>query len=79
MSIDDPMDEFERQYSKEEPQLPDKLAKFVFDSGFNLALPDGGLALEILLKVGDVLFDRASATERFIAMWELIKGEFRHV
>src|ERR1700690_199613 len=79
MAIDDPIDAFEQQYMKEEPELPTKLAKFVGDTGFKLALPDGGLALEILLKVGDALFDRASATERVKEMWELVKGEFRHV
>jgi hypothetical protein len=79
MAIDDPMDAFEQQYMKEGPELPNTLAKFLGDAGFKLALPDGGLALEILLKVGDALFDRASATERVTEMWELVRGEFRHV
>jgi hypothetical protein len=79
MAIDDPIDAFERQHVKEEPELPGKLATFVGDTVLKLASPDGGLALEILLKVGDALFDRASATERFTQMWELVKGEFRHV
>ena len=79
MAIDNPIDAFDRQYMKEESQLPSKLAKFASDTGIKLAMPDGGLALEILLKVNDALFDRASATERFTAMWELVKGEFNQV
>jgi hypothetical protein len=79
MGIDEPLDAFDQQYMQEEPGLPAKLAKFVGDTGLKLALPDGGLALEILLKVGDALFDKASATERVGAMWELVKGEFRNV
>jgi hypothetical protein len=79
MAIDDPIGAFDQQYMKKEPELPTQLAKFAGEIGSKLALPDGGLALEILLKVSDALFDKASATERVEAMWELIKGEFRHV
>ena len=79
MAIDNPIDAFEQQYMQKEPTLPTKLAKFVGDTGFKLAFPEGGLALEILLKVGDALFDRASATERVTVMWEMVKGEFSHV
>jgi len=79
MAIDDPLDAFEQQYMKDNQDLPNKLAKYAGDLGFKLAFPDGGLALEILLKIGDALFDKASAAERVEAMWELIKGEFRHV
>jgi hypothetical protein len=79
MAIDDPIDAFEQQYMKDEPDLPNKLAKYAAEAGCKLAFPDGGLALEILLKVGDALFDKASAAEQVEAMWELIKGEFGHV
>jgi hypothetical protein len=68
MAIDNPIDTFDQQYMKEEPQLPAKLAKFASDTGLKFVMPDGGLALEILLKVNDALFDRASTTERFTAM-----------
>ena len=79
MAIDDPMEAFEQQYLKEESKLPNKLAKLAGGIGSKLAFPDGGLALEILLKVGDALFDDISVAERIMAMWEMIKGEFKHV
>jgi len=79
MAIDDPISAFEQQYMKEEPSMPSKLAKFAADHGFGLALPDGGLALQILLKVIDNLFNRESGQERVRAMFELFKGEFHHV
>jgi hypothetical protein len=79
MAIDNPIDAFEQQYMQEEPTLPTKLAKVVGDTSFKLAFPEGGLALEILMKVGDALFDRASATERINVLWEMVKGEFSHV
>jgi hypothetical protein len=59
--------------------VPNKLAKFAADHGFKLALPDGGLALEILLNVIDNLFNKESGHERVTAMFELFKEEFRHV
>lgn len=79
MGIDDPIEAFEQQYMQDETELPTKLAKFVGDTGLKLAFPDGGLALEILLKVGDALFDKASMAERVKVMWELVKSEFKHV
>jgi hypothetical protein len=79
MSIDDPIDAFEQQYMNDEAELPGKLAKFAADIGFKLAIPDSGLAAEILLKVIDALFDRPSGTERVNAFFELVIGEFKHV
>jgi hypothetical protein len=79
MPIDDPISAFELQHMKDEPNLPNKVAKFVADHGFALALPDGGLALEILLKVIDNLFNKESGQERVRAMFELFKAEFQHV
>jgi len=64
---------------KEEPTLPNKLARFAADHGFGLALPDGGLALDILLKVIDNLFNKEFGQERVRAMFELFKAEFQHV
>jgi hypothetical protein len=78
MAIDDPMEALEQQYMKE-PELPTKLAKFAGGIGSKLAFPDGGLALDILLKVADALFDKISVAERTAAMWEMIKSEFKHV
>jgi hypothetical protein len=79
MAIDNPIDAFEQQYMNEEPQLSRKLAKFMGDVGSKLAFPDGGLALDILMKVADALFDRDSAAQRVLAMWEMVKGEFTNV
>jgi hypothetical protein len=79
MPIDDPIDAYEKQYMKYEPELPDKLAKYAADIGFKLAVPDGGLAAEILLKVIDALFDRPSGMERVKALFELVRGEFKNV
>jgi hypothetical protein len=79
VAIDDPIEVFDQQYMREETELPSKLAKFAGDIGSKLAFPDGGLALDILTKVADALFDRASTTERITAMWEMIKTEFKHV
>ena len=80
MTIDDPKDAWEQQYIiKEESTLPNRLAKYAWDIGSKLAFPDGGLALDILAKVAEALFNRESATDRVVAMWEMIKGEFRHV
>ena len=79
MPIDDPVGAFEQQYMKDEPTLPNTLAKFAADHGFSLALPDRGLALEILLRVIDSLFNKESGEERVRAMFELFKGEFQHV
>jgi hypothetical protein len=79
MAIDNPMDAYEQQYLKEEPTLPNKIAKYTADSGFKLALPDGGLAADILLKVIDALFDRPSGMERVKAFFELVSGEFKNV
>src|SRR5947209_20016568 len=79
MAIDDPKDAFKQQYLKEEPALPGKLAKYVADIGFKLALPDRGLALDIMLKVVDALFNQESGAVRVEEMFELFTGEFRHV
>src|ERR1700733_1971399 len=80
MAIDNPLDVFDQQYMKEdEPQLATKIAKFVGSTGAKLAFPDGGLALEILLKVADALFDKDSTKERFTKMWEMVNSEFDHV
>lgn len=79
MAIDDPLEAFDKQNIKEEPALATKLAKYVGALGLRLALPDGGLALEIMLKVLDALFNKESGAERVEEMWELIKREFRHV
>jgi hypothetical protein len=79
MPIDDPISAFEQQYMKADPSLPNKLAKFAADHGLGLALPDGGLALEILLKVIDNLFNKESGQERLRAMFELFRREFQHV
>jgi hypothetical protein len=79
MAIDDPLEAFEQSYMQNEPEFPGKLAKVAGDVGSKLIMPDGGLALEILLKVVDAVFDRASAKERVEALWDLFKQEFRHV
>ena len=79
MPIDDPISAFEQQHMKDKAGLPNKLAKFAADHGFKLALPDGGLALEILLGVIDNLFNKQSGQERVRAMFELFKGEFQHI
>jgi len=75
MAIDDPKAAFEQQYMQDEQTLPLELAKFAGKLGF----PDGGLAMEILLKVADAVFDRVSTEERLKAMWELFKMEFGHI
>jgi hypothetical protein len=79
MAIDDPVDAFEQQYMKDEPGLPNRLAKYAAEAGCKLAFPDGGLAVEILMNVLGNLFDKESGLERVGAMFELFKGEFRHV
>jgi hypothetical protein len=79
MAIDDPVEAFEQQYMKEEPTLPNKLAKYAAEAGFKLAIPDGGLAADILLKVVDALFDKPSGIERVNAFFELVSSEFKHV
>lgn len=68
MAIDDPKEAFEQQWMKEEHNLPGKLAKTGWDIGSKLALPDRGLAVEILGKVIEVLFNRDSTAERITAM-----------
>jgi hypothetical protein len=80
MAIDNPLDALDQQYMKEdEPKLPAKIAKFVGSMGAKLAFPDGGLALDILLKVAEALFDKDSTKERITKMWEMVKSEFEHV
>lgn len=79
MAIDDPIDAFEQQYMKDEPELPGKLAKYAAGLGFKLAMPDGGLAADILVKVVDALFDKPSGVERVRALFELVSGEFKNV
>jgi len=79
MAIDNPIDAFEQQYVKDEPTLPNKLAKYAVEVGFKLAIPDAGLAADILLKVADALFDKPSGMERVNTLFELISSEFRHV
>jgi hypothetical protein len=79
VAIDNPLDAYEQQYMQDEPTLPNKLAKFTAEHGFKLAFPDGGLALDILLKVVGVLFDKEGSSERFNVLFELIKKEFEHV
>jgi hypothetical protein len=80
MAIDDPLKAFDQYYMQEDDaELPTKIAKFVGSMGAKLAFPDGGLALEILLKVADALFDKNSTKERITKMWEMVKSEFEHV
>ncbi len=64
---------------REEPTLPNKIAKYAAEAGFKLAIPDGGLAADILLKAMEALFDRPSGIERVKAFFELVIGEFRYV
>jgi hypothetical protein len=78
MAIDNPMDAFERQYLKEEPALPNQLAKYAFDVG-KLALPNAGFAVEILMRVADALFDKESGKERGRAFFTLVVDEFKHI
>lgn len=59
--------------------MPTKLAKFAGSMGAKLAFPDGGLALKILLKVADALFDKASTKDRVAQMWQMVKSEFERV
>jgi hypothetical protein len=80
MAIDNPLEAFDQQHMQEDdPDLPTKIAKFVGSMGAKLAFPDGGLALEILLKVAGALFDKGSTKERVTKMWEMVKSEFEHV
>jgi hypothetical protein len=80
MAIDKPLDAFDQQSMKDDdPELPNKIAKIMGSMGAKLAFPGGGLALEILLKVAEVLFDRDSTKERVAKMWEMVKSEFEHV
>jgi hypothetical protein len=78
MAIDNPMDAFEQQCLKEEPNLPNQLAKYAFDVG-KLALPDAGFAVEILMRVADTLFDKESGKERIRAFFTLVVDEFKHI
>ncbi len=64
---------------KDEPELPGRLANYAADFGLKLAMPDGGLAADILLNVVDALFDKRSGTERVNAMFELVSGELRNL
>ena len=64
MAIDNPLDAYEAQHLKDEPMLPNKLARYATDFGIKLALPGGGLAVEILIGVLDKLCDRESGIER---------------
>jgi len=79
VAIDNRLDAFEQQYMQDELSLPNKLAKLSAETGLKLAFPDGGLAVDILLKVVGVLFDRKGSSERFNALFDLIKQEFEHV
>jgi hypothetical protein len=64
---------------QDEPELPAKLAKFMGSMGAKLALPGGGLAMDILLKVLEALFDKDYTKERVTKMWEMVNSEFDHV
>jgi hypothetical protein len=75
MEIDDPKAAFEKQYMQDEQQLPKELATIVG----KLALPDKGMALEILQRVAGALFDTVSARERVMAMWNLFVMEISHL
>lgn len=75
MAIDNPIDAFERQYMQEELTLPKELATIAG----KLALPDKGLALEILQRVAGALFDHVAIKERFKAMWDLFVMEIGHL
>jgi len=79
MAIDDPIKAFEQQYMTEEPTLPNKLAKYAAEAGFKLAIPESGLAADILMKVVEALFDRPSGMDRVNAFFELVSSEFKHV
>jgi hypothetical protein len=79
MAIDNPIDAYEQQYMKEEPTLPNKLAKYAAEAGFKLAIPDGGLAADVLLKVVEVLFDKPATLERIDALFALVSNEFKNV
>jgi hypothetical protein len=79
MAIDNPRDAFRQQYMQEEPSLPNKLAKYAAEAGFKLAIPDGGLAAEILMKVVETLFDKTATVERVNAFFEMVCGEFDHI
>lgn len=79
MPIDDPMETFDEQYMQDEPTLPNKLAKYMGEYGLKLGMPDGGPALEIMLKVVDALFNKESGAERVKAMWDRIRDEFSYV
>src|SRR5947209_1111809 len=79
MAIDNPKAVFEQQYMKDEENLPLGLAILVGKVGGKLAFPDGGLALEILEKVADVLFNDVTVKERVKAMWDLFVMEISHL
>jgi hypothetical protein len=79
MAIDDPKAAFEQQYMQEEEDLPQGLAIFAGKVGGKLAFPGGGLALEILEKVADVLFNDVTVRERLKAMWDMFVMEISHL
>jgi hypothetical protein len=79
MAIDNPLEAFEQQYMREEPDLPNKLAQLFGETGGKLAFPDGGLTLEVFMKLGRVLFDRSSTEERLTQMWNLLRKELEHL
>jgi hypothetical protein len=79
MAIDDPREAFEQQYMRDEENLPQGLAILAGKVGGKLAFPDGGLALEILEKVADALFNDVTAKERVKAMWDLFAIEISHL
>ena len=81
MSIDNPLDAFDRAGAlKDEPALPTKIAKVVGSMGAEVAFPGGGLALQILLKVAEALFDKDSTKEQVKKKYGgIVKSEFEHV
>jgi hypothetical protein len=79
MAIDDPLEAFDQQYMREEPDLPNKLAKFFGETGAKLAFPHGGFVLEAMQIAAHALFDRASTEERIKQMWDMTRKELERV
>src|ERR1017187_8201926 len=79
MAIDDPKTAYKQQYIEDERTLPSELASVFGKVGAELAFPGGSLAVEILLKARDVLFNPLSTKDRIKGLWELFNIEFSHI
>jgi len=62
---------------KEEPTLPGKLAKYAAQGAGGMAIPGSGLAIGILIKVAETLFDKPATMERVKDFFDLVVEEFK--